>query len=170
MRMFDKLYFTLISTLWIVIVYSVSKKCGFIFNSFVLTTITLIVIPFLLSLIWLLFVLMHTSSENISKCIELKEISNDFLPSYLGYFFVGLSINDDYVFIVVYIIIFVFTAASQKNYFNPVLLVLGYKYYSATTSEGTTFYLISRHNYRNSEELKTENIKRINNYTYIEKR
>ena len=60
------------------------------------------------------------------KSVELANQS--FLPVYLGYFFVALSIdhtNTD-VFFIIYLIIFIFTFISQTNYFNPIFVIFGF--------------------------------------------
>lgn len=58
---------------------------------------------------------------------SIEEANNAFLPSYLGYFFVALSVNSVQTMVFVYLIVFIFTYFSQTLYFNPLFLLLGYK-------------------------------------------
>ena len=69
------------------------------------------------------------------EIIEIENSTNNFLPSYLGYFFVALSIsdNDFLTMSIIYCIIVLFVFYSQTNYFNPFLLILGYKFYKIKT-------------------------------------
>lgn len=115
------------------------------------------------------------SSKLGSDSFKLKETSNiehannSFLPSYLGYFFVALSIGNWETLWFVYAILFLFTFLSQALYFNPLFLIFGYEFYNITTRSGTRIFLISRHKYKNPSEVEISNAYRINDYTFIEK-
>jgi O-antigen ligase len=101
--------------------------------------------------------------------IEMEHASNSFLPSYLGYFFVALSISATETLWFVYIVLFVFTYKSQALYFNPLFLVFGYKFYNAKKKNGDTIFLISRENVKNSKDFSCQKAYRINDYTFISK-
>ena len=170
MRIVDRVWFTLISTMWIVIIFAIDHKCNCILSSFVSTTIILFFIPIILSALWLLFIRVTKSSENISSCSSVEEINNDFLANYLGYFFVGLGLNDVTTLFIAFIIIFVFTFASQNQYFNAVLLLFGFKYYSVETGEGTKILVISQNNYRNSDAVVSNKLRRVKDGVFLELR
>lgn len=170
MRIIDRFWFTLVSTMWIIIVYAIDHKCSCILGSFISTTIILISIPIILSALWLLFVRVTKSSENISSCNSVEEINNDFLANYLGYFFVGLGLNDVATLFIAFGIIFVFTFASQNQYFNAVLLIFGYKYYSVETGEGTKVLVISQNNYRNSNAVASDKLRRVKDGVFLKLR
>ncbi|WP_250691232.1 hypothetical protein, partial [Escherichia coli] len=57
------------------------------------------------------------------EVISVEHANNSFLPSYLGYFFVALSINNWVALFFVYGVLFIFTFLSQALYFNPLFLV-----------------------------------------------
>lgn len=99
----------------------------------------------------------------------IENANNTFLPSYLGYFFVALSVSDDLTLVFVYIIIFLFTCFSQALYFNPIFLLLGYKFYNVTTKKGTVVFLVSKNNFRAPDDVEINTAYRINNYTFLEK-
>lgn len=170
MRIIDRFWFTLISTMWIIIIYAIDHKCSCIWGSFASTTIILITIPIILSALWLLFIRVTKTSENISSCSSIEEINNDFLANYLGYFFVGLGLNDTTTLFIAFGIIFVFTFASQNQYFNAVLLLFGYKYYSVETGEGTKVLVISQNNYRNSNAVASDKLRRVKDGVFLELR
>lgn len=86
----------------------------------------------------------------------------------LDTFFVALSINDWKTLVFVYIIIFIFTFCSQELYFNPLLLVLKYNFYTISTQAGSTLFLISKKNYKKPEDVIISKVYRINNSTFIE--
>jgi len=101
--------------------------------------------------------------------VSIEHANNSFLPSYLGYFFVALSISNWESLIFVYIILFIFTFKSQALYFNPLFLLFGYEFYNIRTNNGTTIFLISRKNYRNPDDVQIPAANRVNNYTFIER-
>lgn len=98
-----------------------------------------------------------------------EHANNSFLPSYLGYFFVALSISNWETLIFVYSVLFVFTFLSQALYFNPLFLIFGYEFYNITTKNGTAIFLISQQKYKNPSEVVISTAYRINNYTFIER-
>ena len=163
----NRLIFTFTSTVWIWVVYSIQQQYSFICNCVCLTSIAMIFIPFLLTAGWL-FVARWFSVDNIENCEDVEETQNDFLANYLGYVFIGIGVDDLRVLVMVYLIIFVLTFAAQNKCFNPVLLLIGFKYYDVTTSNGTKVFVISRKNIRTLNDVATDNLRRINNMSYID--
>ena len=108
------------------------------------------------------------SLENINGSEDIDEAQNDFLFDYLGYFFIGIGIEDYKVLIMVYLIIFVFTFISQRKLINPLLLLIGYKYYNISTRNGVKLFLISRKELRSSQEVELGDLRRINDMSYID--
>ncbi|WP_036217897.1 hypothetical protein [Marinospirillum minutulum] len=103
------------------------------------------------------------------EVVSIEHANNSFLPSYLGYFFVALSIGNCETLAFVYAILFAFTFLSQALYFNPLFLIFGYEFYNITTRNGTAIFLISRHKYKKPDEVAISKAFRINNYTFIER-
>lgn len=91
-----------------------------------------------------------------------------FLQIILDIFFIGIGLDNCQTLICIYIIVFIFTFASQTQFFNPMLLLIGYKYYYITTDKGTKIMIISRKTYRNAKELHSENLKRLSDTAFIE--
>jgi len=131
--------------------------------------ITLLIAPFILSRSSI-FLVRKLGSDMIKPgdIVKLTHADSTFLPSYLGYFFVALSVSDYYVMCFVYGIVFLFSFSSQSTYFNPVFLVLGYRFYSLETKKGTTVCLVSRTNYKNPGNIGEFTAFRINDHTLME--
>lgn len=100
---------------------------------------------------------------------SIEHANNSFLPSYLGYFFVALSISNSETLWFVYGVLFVFTYLSQALYFNPLFLLFGYEFYNITTKNGTAIFLISKERYKKPDDIQIPVAYRINNYTFIER-
>ena len=99
----------------------------------------------------------------------IEHANNSFLPSYLGYFFVALSISNWETLGFVYCVLFVFTFLSQALYFNPLFLLFRYEFYNITTKNGAAIFLISKQKYKTPNDIAIERAYRINNYTFIER-
>lgn len=100
---------------------------------------------------------------------SIEHANNSFLPSYLGYFFVALSISNWEILGFVYSVLFMFTFLSQALYFNPLFLLFGYEFYNIKTKNRTAIFLISRHRYKKPDDIEIPIAYRINNYTFIER-
>ncbi len=100
---------------------------------------------------------------------SIEHANNSFLPSYLGYFFVALSISNLETLFFVYTILFVFTFLSQALYFNPLFLIFRYEFYNIKTNNGTAIFLISRYQYKKPDDIQILGARRINNYTFLER-
>ena len=171
---------TLNATLLLVIVFLVQKTytLGYFFqNCNILTKLPNCVsyviyffVPFILTGISILLSSKLGKDEfKKDDIICIENANNIFLPSYLGYFFVALSINNWESLVFVYSVLFIFTYKSQALYFNPCFLLLGFHFYNVMTKKGTTLFLISKQKYRNPDEVIIATSYRINDYTFIER-
>lgn len=111
----------------------------------------------------------QSKEKNVIQKIEMA--NHTFLPTYLGYFFVALSIADKdwIVFGFVYSIVFIFTFYSQTNYFNPMFILMGYQFYYITTLNHTKIFLITKNLMKNPAAYKFNNLRRINDFTFIDR-
>lgn len=135
------------------------------------TIILYIGAPFLLSGLglWIANYLSHDAIESESEEVEMA--NDTYMPVYLGYFFVALSIPEkDYITLgMVFGLIFILTLFSQTQYFNPVFLMYGYKFYHITKKNHFKVFIITRKKIRNTEDLVFWDLRRINDFTFIDK-
>jgi hypothetical protein len=109
-------------------------------------------------------------TDTIDKTsISVIEPANDaFLPSYLGYFFVALSAPNIEVFLYVFGIICVFIYHSRISYFNPIFFLDGFNFYYIMNNKSTKILLITRKQLKEPQNVEFDNLKRINNYTFMD--
>lgn len=110
------------------------------------------------------------SHDSIEGGIENIESANDiYLPTYLGYFFIALSIPEKDIFTLffVFVTLVLFQLYSQNSYYNPLFLIFMYKFYYLSI-DGMKIFVISKKNIKNTKDLKFDNLRRINNFTYID--
>jgi len=110
-------------------------------------------------------------NANVTKgsIVEVENANNAFLPSYLGYFFVALSVNNSETLVFVFLILFVFTFLSQTLYFNPLFLIFGYHFYNISTKNKARLFIISKNEINKVDDVEFPKLKRINNFTFIDK-
>ncbi len=157
---------------------------------YVISAISPIAIIFLLRLqhyVWaisiFLFALIHSNiflkfcSKNFgderAEC-DLVEIAEPkFVPTYIAYFVIALSIDDGNLclFLIIFSGIFILVQRCKFSFFNPFVL-FGFNFYevSIKNNTGTNYkiFLISRQNIKNINELS--NLIRLNDFTFLEKR
>ena len=100
---------------------------------------------------------------------EIEQANNAYLPSYLGYFFVALSVPYCDTLVFVFAILFLFTFLSQTLYFNPLFLIFGYHFYYLTTHANIKIFLITRKVLKDPSKLNFPALKRVNDFTFIDK-
>ena len=167
MNLLFRFLLTFNATSWMLILYAIKSGwtvwgipawgCGFLF----------LTIPVLLSLLSL-WGFRFLGDDQLTKCQEFSLADNEFLPIYLGYFFLATEIDGAGVMFWVYAIVFVFTFLSQTQYFNPIYLLFGYHYYHILSQKGTrVFVLVHGKVARNKDAIFFNHLKRINDTTYI---
>lgn len=171
MNLLLRLFLTFSSVSFFLVVYWVQSDIIFLkeyLGEYCWTIyIAYVLLPFALTAISLkLCSLLSTDSLNEIDSIETS--NNDFLASYLAFFFVAISIGDSTTFIVVFGMTVLFTFFSRVSYFNPVFLVFGYNFYYVKTQKGVKLMLISKEKLKDPSNFSSMNVKRINDYTYIE--
>lgn len=168
MRFIFRLLLTINATSWGVIIYLVKSNIRICNIPIWVCGLLYLVIPVLLSAISLLM-FRSLGSDSLKNCQDFSLADHEFLPVYLGYFFLSISINENITMIFVYSIVFIFTFLSQTQYFNPIFLLFGYHYYHILTPEGTRVFVISRGKViRSKNQICFSKLKRINDTTYID--
>lgn len=109
------------------------------------------------------------SENEPSPIVEIEQANNAYLPSYLGYFFVALSISECDTLIFVFAILFVFTFLSQTLYFNPLFLIFKFHFYYIKTTTNIKIFLITKKILKDPSKLSFSKLKRINDFTFIDR-
>jgi len=162
-----KLFLTLNATSWVIVTYVIKEGWTILCMPTWIFGFLLLLVPIILSFASILMTLLF-DKDTLEQCDELQEVNNSFLPTYLGYFFVGLGIDKVQHLAFVYLIIFVFTFVAHTQYFNPLLLLFGYRFYDIKSEAGTRVFVISKRKFRNAKEASFSNLRRINDTTYID--
>ena len=108
------------------------------------------------------------SDEIKLKATSIELVNNSYLPSYLGYFFVAVSVSQNMTLWVVYGILFVFTYVAIQQYFNPILMLFDYKYYNIITANNVRILVITKKELRSDNDIFCCCLKRINDRTFID--
>ena len=169
MSLLYRIVLALNSTSWMIVVYGIKSEWDFWAKNRVITSAILLCIPIALSFLSIILSRWFKySDDQIATGRSIVLADNEFLPIYLGYFFVALSVPSIYSLVFVYFIVFIFTFLAQAQYFNPIFLLFGYHYYHVETLKGTRVFVISNGRIiRSVKEMNFGNLRRINDTTFI---
>ncbi len=127
-------------------------------------------VTFLLSWLSILWSGRLSQETDISECKKCELADADFLPVYLGFFFVSLSAEGWCSMLIVFGIVCCFMYFSQVFVFNPLFLFFNYHYYKIETSNGTIMFVMKKGSLiRNAADVAFDHLHRINDLTYIER-
>lgn len=172
MKYIYQLFLAFNSTWLIVVVYLIKEKyrLNILDNySIYYSWAIFILFPIILTSLSFLIALKLPKDQLIDTAInEIELANNNFLPTYLGYFFVSLGISDIPTLVIVFIMIYIFTYLSQTLYFNPIFLIFGYHFYFIKTNKNIKIFLITKKQLKTPGEIGFQNLRRINNYTFID--
>lgn len=170
MKQIVQFIFTIAATFWLCVVFLVknvfeSKDFQYYGNYKFLGIV--IFIPIVLSVFSILLSKLFSDDEiGTVKSFELAD--NDFLPVYLGYFFVALSINSFEVMVFIYALLVIFTYLSKSHYFNPLFILFGFHFYSIETVGGSSVFVIKKGKVsKTNTEIENLKLKRINDNCFI---
>ena len=109
--------------------------------------------------------------SDIHGCEECELADGSFLPAYLGYFFVSVSVDSWELMLVVFAIACFFTHLSGTQLFNPLFLIFKYHHYRVKTKNGTAIFVIKKGPVnRNAKYFQANNLHRITDTTFIERK
>ena len=161
------LLLSLSATFWMVVLYGIKEKWSIGPLSTWMVGVLLLIVPIILSGISLC-IARKLGTYSLQECEEITLADNEFVPTYLGYFFAALSAPDRTTMSFLFGIVFVFTFLLKTQYFNPVYLLFGYHYYHIKTNSGTkVFAIIKGKVIRNCSDVNFKYLKRINDSTYL---
>lgn len=143
----------------------------------ILTMFVFLGIPLVLSVLFVLLTKAVSPNDSLRQPVQKVSSANkDYLPVYLSYFFVSLSIPGNVeegiaygVLVVFILVIWIFTSLTTTYYFNPLLLLMGYKFYNVTSNNGIQLFIISKRNIRKNEtNITFPKLKKMTELVYIE--
>ncbi len=108
------------------------------------------------------------SEEPIS---DLAPASDSFIITYLGLFFVALSIPDSNLILAIFlfIILLIIFSKTQSYFYNPIFLILGFNFYFINNSSNRKLLIITKDKtIEQIAEKNFTNLRRINDLTYID--
>lgn len=133
--------------------------------------LSLLAVPFLLAAGSLLLCKKLGIDDDETDAIKsIEPANNDYLPHYLAFFFVALTISNWIMFLVVFGLILVFTFNSRTSYFNPIFLIYRYNFYYVARNDSARILVISKIQLKRIEDFSNykRRLYRINDYTFIE--
>lgn len=165
-----------ISTSLLPSLYLIKSKYGIIAKPMCLNYVIYITFPLLLSLLMLRWFKIQPKDSINYDIQRLAPVNNEYLPIYLGYIFVALSIPnpgdgriDIISLLVVYIMICLFVTFSKSLSFNPVFIIYGYGYYKVLTKSNIEVFIISKRKFnKQAEHITFPQLRKINEFVFFD--
>ena len=110
------------------------------------------------------------------KVKEFEQANDFYLPIYLGYAFVAISLPTLKSFFLFFILMLIVLARTRFFYFNPIFLVLGYKFYFIKQMDDSKVLVISKKEIKTIDELFEDvngemqsciALTKVNEYTFL---
>ena len=111
-----------------------------------------------------------------SKIEEFEQANDFYLPIYLGYAFVAISLPTLKSFLLFFVLMLIVLARTRFFYFNPIFLVLGYKFYFIKQIDDSKVLVISKKEIKTIDELFEDGngdtrsyiaLTKVNEYTFL---
>lgn len=132
-------------------------------------------IPLLLSLFSLFWMKKQSDDSIKNEAEEIAPVNHEYLPVYLGYIFVSLSLPttcsgeiDWLSLTVVYSLICLFVTFSRTLCFNPLFIIFGYGYYQVTTQNRVKVFVITKRRIKKGEKPSFINLHKVNELVFID--
>ena len=110
------------------------------------------------------------------KVKEFEQANDFYLPIYLGYAFVAISLPTLKSFLLFFVLMLIVLARTRFFYFNPIFLVLGYKFYFIKQLDDSKVLVISKKEIKTIDELFEDvngemqsciALTKVNEYTFL---
>jgi hypothetical protein len=101
------------------------------------------------------------------KINSIKVAEPIYIPVYVAYFVIAMSITTIKTFCWITLILFLLIRATKMFYFNPILLLFGYHFYEAQDKNETCLLLISKKTDLKGEQ-DFQDLYRLNNFTFLD--
>ena len=111
-----------------------------------------------------------------AKVKEFEQANDFYLPIYLGYAFVAISLPTLKSFLLFFVLMLIVLARTRFFYFNPIFLVLGYRFYFIKQIDDSKILVISKKEIKTIDELFEDSngdmqsyiaLTKVNNYTFL---
>lgn len=149
-------------------------KCEILNTCFDLTAI--LGVPIIMSFFALSWMKKQGEDSINNGASEIAPVNHEYLPVYLGYVFVSLSLpvlpynNIDWLtLIVVYCLICLFVTSSKTLCFNPIFIIFGYGYYQVATRNGVKVFVITKRKIRKGDGNPVfSRLRKVNELVFID--
>ncbi len=110
------------------------------------------------------------------KVKEFEQANDFYLPIYLGYAFVAISLPTLKSFLLFFVLMLIVLARTRFFYFNPIFLVLEYKFYFIKHIDDSKVLVISKREIKTIDELFEDGngdmrsyiaLTKVNEYTFL---
>ena len=97
----------------------------------------------------------------------VESASAFFLPTFFGYVFVGLSINNYPTLVFAYFVLTILCYCAEIYLYNPIFHLLGYRFYFVTADKNKVLVMTQK-DIKLGEKIEFKKLGQVNDFTYID--
>lgn len=105
------------------------------------------------------------------KTVNIQKIypaSENFLPTFFAYIFLGLSINNFSTLLIVYFAIVIMCYFGDMYLYNPIFYLFSYRYYYIENQKGGRILILTKKKISKGNTCDFNDIREINNHSFID--
>lgn len=108
------------------------------------------------------------ASEKLYQIDNIEPAERGYMPIYLSYFFVALSFKNIESLCIGFSIFYVLSLLTEAMSFNPLLRIMGYRFYNLKNTAGKQIMIIVKKDMLGAATANFDNLRRINDYTFYQ--
>lgn len=120
--------------------------------------------------------IMKCGFKNLPNKVELKidsiskvyPASENFIPTFFAYIFLGLSINNFSTLAIVFFAIVIICYFGDMYLYNPIFYLLFYRYYYVEKKNGDKILILTKKKILKGNTCDFNDIREVNDHTYID--
>lgn len=126
--------------------------------------------------VFIICIIMACSFKKLSNKEELKmekiakvyPASENFIPTFFAYIFLGLSINNFSTLSIVFFALVIICYFGDMYLYNPIFYLMLYKYYYVEKKDGNKILILTKKDILKGNTCDFNDIREVNDHTYID--
>lgn len=114
----------------------------------------------------------HIRDKETAEVHDLRPLEAQLVPTFVGMFVISFELAEMDMGLAIWALVMLFgfwSIFSRVSYYNPLLSLMGYRFYEAKVTCGDDVYIVIITRRRDLKKgLKLDDLRRVNNYTYME--
>lgn len=104
----------------------------------------------------------------MEKIAKVYPASENFIPTFFAYIFLGLSINNFSTLLIVFFALVIICYFGDMYLYNPIFYLLRYKYYFVEKDDGNKIVVLTKKKILKGNTCDFNDLREVNDHTFID--